>query len=97
MTGSDERTVALQALITGRVQGVYYRVFAARYAQTLQLRGYVRNLRDLSVEVYAEGTKDRLDELLVHLKEGPPGARVDNIETIWTDAPGKYRTFTVVP
>jgi len=95
----DEQTnpVALKAVITGRVQGVYYRVFVERHAQNLGLCGYVRNRRDLSVEVYAEGTRELLEQLLVHLRQGPPGARVDNIEIVWQTSPGKYPNFSIVP
>ena len=88
---------AVKAVVSGRVQGVYYRVFVQRIARQLQLCGYVQNQRDLSVEVYAEGNKEQLERLLQHLIAGPPGARVDNIEIVWTEKHGKYKTFTVVP
>ena len=95
--GEAPSPVALTTVITGRVQGVYYRVFVERHARALKLCGYVRNRRDLSVEVYAEGAKEPLEKLLEYLRQGPPGARVDNIETKWQTSPGKYTGFEIVP
>jgi acylphosphatase len=87
--------VALQAIAQGRVQGVYYRVFASRNAIRLGLTGYVRNLPDRSVEIYAEGERKQLETLVEQLKEGPPGARVDNLALNWSKYTGKYRDFSV--
>ncbi|MDD5190085.1 MAG: acylphosphatase [Dehalococcoidales bacterium] len=97
MNNEGNLPAALKAVVTGRVQGVYYRVFAERHARQLQLQGYVKNLRDLSVEVYAEGSKNQLQQLLERLKEGPPGARVDDMEITWLEPRHNYHGFTVVP
>ncbi|MDP2920401.1 MAG: acylphosphatase [Dehalococcoidia bacterium] len=86
---------ALRAIVRGRVQGVYYRAFTERLARKLGLSGWVRNLPDRSVEVYAEGDKERLEELLKALHIGPPGAWVDDITTEWLEHTGKLRGFSV--
>jgi acylphosphatase len=62
--------------ITGRVQGVFFRVATAEQANALGLDGSVRNLRDGSVEVVAAGQTDSIDQLLVWLWRGPPQAAV---------------------
>ena len=86
----------LSATVYGRVQGVYFRYFVQDIARTLGLRGYVRNLvNGDAVEVHAEGDKRRLEELIVHLKTGPPGARVKNIETEWSDYSGQFDDFNI--
>jgi acylphosphatase len=85
----------LHALIYGRVQGVYYRDFVRRHAQRLGLTGWVRNLRDRSVEVQAEGDQEHLAQLLDELKNGPPGARVDDIKNEWLDFTGRFSEFSV--
>ena len=84
------------ALVHGRVQGVYFRAFVQRHAQALGLSGWARNLPDgASVEVVAEGPRQTLDELLVHLHWGPPGARVDAVEASWMSATGLEGPFGV--
>ena len=67
---------AASFLVKGRVQGVGFRYFAAREAQRLGLSGWVRNLHDGNVEVFAEGPEDSLDSLEASLNQGPPWSRV---------------------
>ena len=87
---------SVHVLVHGRVQGVYFRDFTRREARSLGLSGYVRNLRDWkTVEVRAEGEKGKLDELIDSLRAGPPGARIENIETTWSEYTGSYDDFGV--
>ncbi len=74
---------AVQAIIYGRVQGVFFRDFVARRAAELCLTGYVRNLPDGSVEVLAEGERKQLERLIGYLKVGPSVARVEKVVTSW--------------
>ena len=67
-------------VVRGRVQGVGFRFFVERVARQLGLGGYVKNLRDGHVEVYAIGTAEQLSELKRRLVEGPRAARVERIE-----------------
>jgi len=67
-------------LIRGRVQGVGYRDFAQRVASALGLTGYVRNLDDGRVEVYAAGLPDKLSDLSAALRKGPRMADVRGVE-----------------
>ena len=81
-------------LVKGRVQGVGYRFFVEREAYDLGLQGYVRNLADGRVEVYATGSEAALEELRKQLQEGPRASRVDSVEE--QDAPfRKYRSFSI--
>lgn len=66
--------------VHGRVQGVGFRWFVERVAQDLDLNGYVKNLHDGSVEVYATGSDDRLDEMRRRLEQGPRGAFVSGVD-----------------
>ena len=59
------------------------------------MTGYVRNQRDGSVEVAAEGDKDKLERLLELLKEGPPAASVRDVEVNWKEPEGKFNGFGV--
>jgi len=86
---------SVQAKVHGRVQGVYFRAFTVRQARELGLTGYVRNLRDWNtVEVEAEGERNKLERLIDHLKVGPPGARVDKVTTTWAEYTGSYANFS---
>ena len=67
-------------LVKGRVQGVGFRFFVEQEASQLGLRGYVRNLYDGSVEVYAIGTESALQRLRLQLELGPPASRVEQVE-----------------
>ena len=86
---------AVNVIVHGRVQGVYYRTFARRRAAELGLAGYARNLPDGTVEVRAEGEKGRLQRLIGHLEDGPPAARVEKIVTTWSEYTGNYTRFSV--
>jgi acylphosphatase len=88
-------SAALHAIAQGRVQGVYYRAFASKNAIRLGVTGYVHNLPDSSEEIHAEGARKQLEKLVEQLKAGPPGARVDNLELIWSDYTGQYCDFSV--
>jgi acylphosphatase len=65
--------------ISGFVQGVGYRFFARRAAGSLGVRGFVKNLFDGRVEVYAIGSEEQLRALRLELKRGPRGATVDEV------------------
>ena len=67
-------------VVTGRVQGVGYRAFAARVARALRLTGGASNLDDGRVEVVAQGPLHALDRLEAALSEGSRLARVDRVE-----------------
>ena len=84
---------AIQAIVYGRVQGVFFRSFVTRQAEELALTGYVRNLPEGTVEVCAEGERDKLEELVGYLKVGPPAARVGKVVTNWSGYSGSYTDF----
>ena len=67
-------------LIHGRVQGVGFRARCNRRALDLGVRGWVRNLRDGTVEVQAEGTPLAIAELRAWCEKGPPGAQVQRVQ-----------------
>jgi acylphosphatase len=65
--------------ISGRVQGVGFRYFTARLASKYNICGFVRNLLNGDVEVYAEGEKDELDQFRLRVKTGPSCALVTRV------------------
>jgi acylphosphatase len=85
----------LEAVVTGRVQGVGFRYFVVRTATALGLTGRVSNERDGTVRVVAEGDPERLSALEVRLREGPPGAVVTAVSARRTEAAGSFTGFDV--
>lgn len=86
---------AFSARIQGRVQGVGFRYSACGEARRLGLSGWVRNTNDGSVELYAEGPKERLASFLKWLHKGPPGSRVDSVDYTPCPPEGSYRGFYI--
>lgn len=85
----------LSARITGRVQGVGFRNFTRGRAHRLGVTGWVRNERDGSVRLEAEGDRETLDSLVEAVQHGPRMARVENVEVDWSDATDEFETFRV--
>lgn len=71
--------IARHLTIQGRVQGVFYRDWAIRTAQTLGIAGWIRNRQDGSVEALAIGVPDALDAFIARCRAGSPSARVDTL------------------
>jgi acylphosphatase len=76
----------LHVLVRGQVQGVGFRWFVREAARELNLAGWVRNRRDGSVEVAAEGEPAVLANFRQSLAEGPPRARVTSVDDVGTDS-----------
>jgi len=93
---SNTDLASVQAIVYGYVQGVFFRAFVSRRATELGLTGYVRNLPNSeAVEVNAEGERKQLEELISHLKVGPPTARVERVVTNWSEYTGSYSHFSI--
>jgi acylphosphatase len=87
--------IAKKFLITGRVHGVGFRYFAERWASQLGICGYVKNLWDGSVEVYAIGNAMAIEELKRQLAEGPRSARVAGISESDEPLDKRYNHFMI--
>ncbi|MFH2071006.1 MAG: acylphosphatase [Elusimicrobiota bacterium] len=85
----------IHIIIDGEVQGVGYRYFAVRLAQSLGIVGWVLNKPDGSVEIDAEGEKTDLDRFIARLKTEHKWAIVKSVETNWFDPTGNYSNFFV--
>ena len=81
--------------VEGRVQGVGFRYSCMMEGQRLGLKGWVKNTPNGDVEVWAEGTMEKLETLIQWLRRGPPGARVDTMDYNPHPPTGKYRDFNV--
>ena len=88
--------VAKRFYVSGSVQGVGYRFFAQRAASTLGVRGYVRNLFDGRVEVYAIAPPEVLSLLREQLKRGPRFASVDEVAEVEAEMVPQYDNDFVI-
>jgi acylphosphatase len=70
-------------LISGRVQGVFYRAFTQNQAQRLGLNGWVRNMHDGRVESVLEGQRELIEQAIIACKKGPSGALVTDLDIAW--------------
>jgi acylphosphatase len=86
--------IAKHALVRGVVQGVGFRWYTKSRARELGVAGWVRNLPDGSVEVWAEGAATAVADLLRWLERGPPAARVETVE-VSDETPSGAERFEV--
>lgn len=86
---------AIHCFVRGEVQGVGYRYSAAREARALGVVGWVRNLEDGSVEVWAEGWEEDLKVFEDWLWKGPSSAVVRGVDASWATPTGRYESFGV--
>ena len=87
--------VRCRAVVTGRVQGVFYRDSCQQMARRFGVRGSVRNRSDGTVEVVAEGPRHAVDQFLDWCRQGPPRATVTGM-TIVDETPIGESSFRVV-
>lgn len=79
---------AVHVWVSGLVQGVAFRYHTRVLARELGVRGWVRNLPDGRVEVWAEGERAELERLVAWLRHGPPSAHVQGVEVVHAPARG---------
>lgn len=84
-----------ELIISGLVQGVFYRASAQEEALRLGLCGEVRNLPGGEVEAVVEGEQRVVEEFISWCRRGPPSARVEEVRVRWSAARGEFRTFRV--
>ncbi|MBI2850648.1 MAG: acylphosphatase [Chloroflexi bacterium] len=88
---------SVKVTVHGRVTGIGFRAFARAQARALGLTGYARNLPGESVEIEAEGDRDKLEKLVARLRTGSPLARVEKMDVAWSEYSGNYPDFTIRP
>lgn len=78
------------------MQIVMYRSFVRGKAHSLGLVGTVRNLKDGSVEIIAQGNKEKLEKFIEHLQSGPLFSRVDNVTVEWRRPSTTFDDFNII-
>jgi acylphosphatase len=82
-------------IISGFVQGVFYRASTREMARGLGLKGWVRNLPDNSVEAVFEGPAEKLTQAVLWCNHGPAGASVAKVSERWGEFKGEFKGFDV--
>jgi acylphosphatase len=91
----QEEVVRVQATVAGRVQGVAFRWYTRDTASSLGICGWVRNLPDGSVEIVAEGPRDRIEQLLAWCRKGPSLAVVRDVQVNFEQPTGEFSSFSI--
>jgi acylphosphatase len=81
--------VRAHVLVSGRVQGVWFRGSAVETAERLGVAGWARNLPDGRVEAVFEGPRDAVEAAIAWCHRGPPAARVEGVEVGWEEPAGE--------
>jgi|UniRef100_A0A7C6EBD9 acylphosphatase len=84
-----------EILVSGLVQGVFFRDFTRQNARKLGLFGWVKNLADGRVYVVVEGEKEKIIQLMEKLKQGPPQASVEAVQVDWQKFIGEFNDFEI--
>ncbi|MDP2151614.1 MAG: acylphosphatase [Parvibaculum sp.] len=82
-------------IISGRVQGVFYRAFTEEAARSLGIKGWVRNLPDGGVEALFEGEKDDIEKAVGICRKGPPASVVRDVDVNWEDFRAEFDAFSI--
>jgi acylphosphatase len=83
-------------IVTGIVQGVYFRYNTRKKAYDFGLKGWVRNLSDGTVEIVCEGEKERIEQFVTWCRRGPEGAHVEQVDVDWKDPTGEFDDFRIL-
>jgi len=85
----------VKILVSGRVQGVYFRVFTQNKAKHFSIKGSVRNLPDGRVEIIAEAEPEIMEKFIKWCHKGPITARVDQLEITDIEADEELTVFEI--
>jgi acylphosphatase len=82
-------------LISGRVQGVFFRAYTQRAAQERGVWGWVLNTRDGQVEAVFEGEKEMVEDMVRWCHQGSPMSNVVDVKVFWQEFTGEFEDFSV--
>ena len=85
--------IRVHLIISGRVQGVFFRHNTMKKAVELGLKGWVKNLPDGNVETVFEGIPKKVHEMIRWCHMGPPFADVKNVEEVWEEPTDEFSSF----
>ena len=88
--------VRVHVIVSGRVQGVFFRYETKKEALKRGVKGWVRNLPTGEVEAVFEGEKEDVEEMIKFCRKGPPLAKVKDVKVSWEEYKGEFKSFDIV-
>lgn len=85
----------MHLLISGRVQGVFFRANTLDKARHLELTGWVKNCYDGKVEAVFEGEEQKLDQVIAWCRQGPSYALVQDVQVTWEEYTAEFNSFNI--
>ena len=82
-------------IVSGIVQGVFFRAYTQQEAIAIGVTGWVRNTPDGDVEILAQGTKEQLERLIVWCHKGSPSSKVENVAVTWEKPGAGFGSFSI--
>lgn len=89
------KEVCAELIIHGRVQGVFFRASTRAEAESLGLKGWVKNLPLMRVEAVLQGPEDKVKQAIEWCHQGPPGAKVTRVEVKWDSPRNDLNEFQI--
>ncbi len=90
-----QEKVRAHTVISGRVQGVFFRMETKQAAERFGVSGWVKNRREGTVEAVFEGDRDCVEDVLKWCRQGPPLSRVSDVDLQWETYTGEFSGFNV--
>ena len=87
---------AKHIIISGKVQGVFFRKNTKQKAVEFKINGWVKNTPDDKVEIFAQGDEGNLNTFIDWCKQGPPKAIVENIEVVEKQTDNNLKEFSIL-
>ena len=93
---NDSSQYRVHLIISGKVQGVYFRKHTQDTSRENNVYGWVKNLLNGDVECVLEGLKSNVDKVMMWCHQGPPGSHVDNVKIKYEEFIGNFNDFNIV-
>lgn len=87
---------AVKIVLSGTVQGVFFRNFIKDSADSLKIKGFTRNLEDGNVEIIAEGNQEEVEKFVEICRQGPKYAKIKNTKVEEKNYSGEYPDFKIL-
>lgn len=92
----DKNNVEAHVLISGNVQGVFFRIWAKNNAKKLGIVGWIKNTTDGRVEALLQGDKEKVEEMIAIFREGSPTSKVDNVDIQMESVKEEIKDFQIL-
>lgn len=93
---SQKTESRVHIIVSGIVQGVFFRTKTKEAADRLKISGWAKNKKDGTVEIIAEGDKDSVDRLIQWCRQGPRGALVEDLKLTREEYRGEFNSFNII-